>query len=840
MPKRPPHGVSLIRLLGWVVLLTHIGIPSGQAAVSSVIPGFYFGNQSAVDSHATTIGLTAAVQTSASFYQRVDDVITAVWVHGTPHGTCPSYSAFIEADDGGGLPDGTVIGGDSNSMSTGWTKISFLGTASVTAGNIYHMVLTSQGGSDSNNYYSLDAYTLPFTEWIPFDQYNDGYLYTTVDTGGGFSQMNAEPVYVIEGGGSGTDYGNPYVDPVTVQVAGVTAVGESFGVPAGNPWVNKVGAYLLRNSSPSGALQYKLVDLTTPATLSTGTLATNGTAATSLGWIDVTLANAPIQLNSSHQYRLEFSSLTTTGGANYVVDAPRNPDPGQQFGDLTFDGSNSYAVSSVDSGATWSPLTEVDLAFRFTVSSAPTVTPTATTTATFSRTPTVTFTPTPSRTATFTPTFSATLTPTATLTASPTWTTTLTSTPSPTATATSSFTSTVTFTRTATPNPTSTDTPTALPTFTLTPAAPSIAGLTPGGGSVTGGYPVTIQGLNFLGSLTVTFGGTSASIVSSSPVSILVTAPPGVGAGVPVVVTALGGTSAPTPFNYNAPQITGVDPASGLQAGGYPVTIVGTDFASGAAVFIGGATAPVGSFSSTQLIVTAPPGTGTVPVSVIVGGQASNSGSFSYLIATATMTQSPTYTTTFTPVATFTPTAPPTASFTPVNTGTATFTATPTPSVTHTPTPTWSATRTLTPIPTTTLTPTPSGTFTPVPTPSSTPTWTRTSTPPLTWTPTITRTPTATWTPLVSLTLDANAFNPRQGPLGMDIRMFNPGSCHMRVYNEAGDRVADGETQYGSAGNYRIQWDGTNAHGQIVGNGLYLVVIETPSGREVKKVIVLK
>jgi len=70
--------------------------------------------------------------------------------------------------------------------------------------------------------------------------------------------------------------------------------------------------------------------------------------------------------------------------------------------------------------------------------------------------------------------------------------------------------------------------------------------------------------------------------------------------------------------------------------------------------------------------------------------------------------------------------------------------------------------------------------------------------------------------------------------------MFTPGACHMRVYNEAGDRVADGETQYGSAGNYRIHWAGTNDNGQVVGNGLYLVVIETPSGREVKKVIVLK
>ena len=74
----------------------------------------------------------------------------------------------------------------------------------------------------------------------------------------------------------------------------------------------------------------------------------------------------------------------------------------------------------------------------------------------------------------------------------------------------------------------------------------------------------------------------------------------------------------------------------------------------------------------------------------------------------------------------------------------------------------------------------------------------------------------------------------------MDVRMFAPGTCHLRVYNEAGAQVAEGESNYASAGNYRIQWAGTNRIGQTVGNGLYLIVIETPLGRQVKKVIVLK
>jgi flagellar hook assembly protein FlgD len=41
-------------------------------------------------------------------------------------------------------------------------------------------------------------------------------------------------------------------------------------------------------------------------------------------------------------------------------------------------------------------------------------------------------------------------------------------------------------------------------------------------------------------------------------------------------------------------------------------------------------------------------------------------------------------------------------------------------------------------------------------------------------------------------------------------------------------------------GNYRTSWDGTNNSGDSVGNGVYFVMIQQPSGKTIKKVIVIK
>jgi hypothetical protein len=129
---------------------------------------------------------------------------------------------------------------------------------------------------------------------------------------------------------------------------------------------------------------------------------------------------------------------------------------------------------------------------------------------------------------------------------------------------------------------------------------------------------------------------------------------------------------------------------------------------------------------------------------------------------------------------------------------------------------------------------------------------TATWTPTVTFTPTISDTPTITLSPTITLTpppdppaseslyLDRNFFNPRQQPLGMDCNVGTGGQVKITVFNLAGEKVITLENEYESAGLYRMAWDGRNNRGETVGNGVYFVILQQPSGTAVRKVIVLK
>jgi hypothetical protein len=170
------------------------------------------------------------------------------------------------------------------------------------------------------------------------------------------------------------------------------------------------------------------------------------------------------------------------------------------------------------------------------------------------------------------------------------------------------------------------------------------------------------------------------------------------------------------------------------------------------------------------------------------------------------------------------------------------MTATSTATTTSTGTPTNTATNTATRTATATITSTN--------TPTITPTYTSTRTP--TFTPTITNTPTVThtFTPLGSATVtptpdaalyvDANYFDPTKGPIGMDLRVDAAGNCKVLVFNMAGEEVIKLMDQAMTPGNYRVFWDGLNRNKALVGNAVYLIVVEQASGNTIKKVIVLK
>jgi flagellar hook assembly protein FlgD len=89
--------------------------------------------------------------------------------------------------------------------------------------------------------------------------------------------------------------------------------------------------------------------------------------------------------------------------------------------------------------------------------------------------------------------------------------------------------------------------------------------------------------------------------------------------------------------------------------------------------------------------------------------------------------------------------------------------------------------------------------------------------------------------------LSDNYFDPKTGAtLGIDVLITQGGGVKIIVCNILGEEVDKLVDQSLNAGSYHFTWDGRNRMGDLVGNGVYLLVIEQPSGNFIRKVIVLK
>ncbi|OGT41708.1 MAG: hypothetical protein A3F13_03015 [Gammaproteobacteria bacterium RIFCSPHIGHO2_12_FULL_40_19] len=164
---------------------------------------------------------------------------------------------------------------------------------------------------------------------------------------------------------------------------------------------------------------------------------------------------------------------------------------------------------------------------------------------------------------------------------------------------------------------------------------PVITGLSPTTGSTAGGTTVVITAKDLLNVTSVTFAGSSATIVSSTSTTVTVTTPAHAAGLVDVVVTNQygSGTSA-NAFTYGPPPtITTLSPPTGSTAGGTSVTINGTNFSDATSVTFGGTAATMGTNTATAVTATTSAhAAGTVDVTVTTPyGTATLSNSYTYL-----------------------------------------------------------------------------------------------------------------------------------------------------------------------------------------------------------------
>lgn len=172
---------------------------------------------------------------------------------------------------------------------------------------------------------------------------------------------------------------------------------------------------------------------------------------------------------------------------------------------------------------------------------------------------------------------------------------------------------------------------------------------------------------------------------------------------------------------------------------------------------------------------------------------------------------------------------------------TPTFTVTSTETPTFTPTPTVTRTATATRTPTITPTPTVTATSTISPTCTRTPKSTRTAT--ATETPYFTATATPVWLLPKTVKIFHSRINPRRAELAR-IYWHQPetGPTTVKIYNMRGEWVATLADQRVFPGGQvqQVNWDGRNDTGQIVANGIYVVLIQSNDLQMRGKLAVMK
>ena len=162
-------------------------------------------------------------------------------------------------------------------------------------------------------------------------------------------------------------------------------------------------------------------------------------------------------------------------------------------------------------------------------------------------------------------------------------------------------------------------------TYVAAPATPVITSVTGATGVEAGGARVFINGSNFTGTTSVTFGGVPAlafSLTGSNLISAY--APPGTGT-VPIVVTnAAGSTTAATQFTYTsalAPVIVGVSNTSPAPTGG-KIAVFGSNLELATSVTVAGNAAAFAvvqqSATAYRLEVAVPAGTVNTSVPLVV------------------------------------------------------------------------------------------------------------------------------------------------------------------------------------------------------------------------------
>jgi hypothetical protein len=177
--------------------------------------------------------------------------------------------------------------------------------------------------------------------------------------------------------------------------------------------------------------------------------------------------------------------------------------------------------------------------------------------------------------------------------------------------------------------------------------SPNASSLNKNEGTLRGGLAVALSGTNLTGATSVTVGGTTARIASSTTSTVnFVTPAKAAGTYNVVVSSPFGSSTLSNAFTYlPVPTVSSLSQSLGSSAGGQSVTLTGTALGSTTSVTFGGTQATVTARTATSVTVTTPTRrASTTAVAVVVtspGGSATRAASFTFATPPTLSTVSP-------------------------------------------------------------------------------------------------------------------------------------------------------------------------------------------------------
>jgi PGF-pre-PGF domain-containing protein len=269
-----------------------------------------------------------------------------------------TYVAGIQADNGSGYPTGIWLGsGAMVSVLAGWRNAVLTPNVSLTAGQVYHIVVNKSAGTSNVTLGGLNT----LTGIIPYDGRIDENANTLFYDGTSWTENNCDPIYVLDYT-DGTYRGQPYYDSVGYTFDSTEAEGERFTMGE-NKLLTKVGFWMKKIGSPPDNLYIILYDNTSGGNEFVLT-ATSAEFLTSFAWVTKEVSPA-VQLVAGHTYYLYYKSPGMVDYSNCYSDFAVMSSAASPHENLNYYGDNSILIYSGDGGATWSgtDYAEMDIAF---------------------------------------------------------------------------------------------------------------------------------------------------------------------------------------------------------------------------------------------------------------------------------------------------------------------------------------------------------------------------------------------------------------------------------------------------------------------------------------------